>query len=65
MCDLLLIDVNEAARRMGVGRSFLYQHYIQNGDLPSIKLGNSRRVRVKDLEDFVSRLCSAAEAEDG
>jgi excisionase family DNA binding protein len=52
----LLIDVPEAARRLGLGRSFVYQRLIQTGQLRSIKVGGARRILVSDLEAFVANL---------
>jgi excisionase family DNA binding protein len=55
MCDALLLRVEEAARRLGLGRSATYL-LIQRGALPSIKVGGSRRIVVSDLVEFVQRL---------
>jgi excisionase family DNA binding protein len=51
----VLITVQEAARRLAIGRSHLYQ-LLQRGALPSIRIGRARRIRVSDLEEFVDRL---------
>jgi excisionase family DNA binding protein len=51
----MLITVPEAARRLAISRSHLYQH-LQRGTLPSVHLGRARRIRVMDLEAFVKRL---------
>jgi excisionase family DNA binding protein len=51
----VLITVPEAARRLAISRSHLYQH-LQRGTLPSVHLGRARRIRVMDLEAFVKRL---------
>ena len=56
----LLLTVEEAAHRLGIGRSHAYT-YVLRGDLESIKLGRSRRVPVQAIEDFVTKL----RAEDG
>jgi excisionase family DNA binding protein len=62
MSTELLLTVNEAARRLGLGRSFVYS-FIRRGDLPSVKIGGARRVLASDLEDFVCRL--RAQSDDG
>lgn len=49
----LLITVEEAARRLAVGRSHLYR-YLQCGQIRSIRLGRSRRVAVEDLAAFIN-----------
>ena len=51
----LLVDVREAARRLGLGRSLTYS-LIVKGKLPSVKIAGARRIAVADLEAFVSRL---------
>ncbi len=51
----MLITVPEAARRLAISRSYLYQ-YLQRGKLPSVRIGRARRIRVTDLEGFVERL---------
>lgn len=51
----VLITVPEAARRLAISRSYLYQ-YLQRGRLPSVCIGRARRIRVADLEAFVERL---------
>ncbi len=64
MCDQILVDVREAARRLGLGRSVVYQ-FIQRGSLPSLKIGGSRRIVVADLERFVERLREESASEMG
>lgn len=60
MCEQLLITVQEAARRLGLGRSHTYR-FIQTGALPSVKVGGARRVVVADLMLFVDRLKEQAD----
>lgn len=48
----LLIDVNEAARRLSVGRTTIFQ-LIASGELETIKVGRLRRVPVAALETYV------------
>lgn len=62
VCDEILITVAEAARRLSLGRSFVYQRFIQTGALRSIKVGGARRVLVSDLVEFVGRLREEEEA---
>ena len=57
----LLITVEEAARRLSIGRSHIYEE-IQRGTLRSVRIGRSRRILNRDLEAFiVSRLGDSAE----
>ena len=57
----LLINVEEAARRLGIGRSHIYR-YIESGRLRSVRLGRSRRISPHDLETFVEQIRSAGMA---
>ena len=51
--EKLLLTVEQAADRLGVARSHLYR-WLTTGELPSLKLGRSRRIPVAALERFVS-----------
>lgn len=51
----LLLTPEEAAKALRIGRTRLYA-LLADGTLPSIQIGHSRRVAMKDLEDFVRRL---------
>jgi len=53
----LLLTVDEAAHRLGIGRSHAYI-FVMKGELPSVKLGRNRRVLATDLEEFVMRMRS-------
>lgn len=48
----LLLTVEDAARRLAIGRSHLYE-LLRRGEIASIRLGRSRRVPVASLERFV------------
>ncbi len=61
MDEALLLTISEAAKRLSIGRSHAYA-YVMRGDLPSIKLGRSRRVSVEAVSAFIQRL-QAAECE--
>ena len=51
----MLITVDEAAMRLSIGRSHIYQQ-IQRGRLRSVRIGRSRRILERDLDAFVDRL---------
>jgi len=53
--DKLLLTVEEAARRLSIGRSHLYEHLLR-GSLRSVRIGRSRRISLCDLEAFIERL---------
>ncbi|HUY98619.1 MAG TPA: helix-turn-helix domain-containing protein [Verrucomicrobiae bacterium] len=48
----LLVDVREAARLLGCGRTFVYG-MIERGELPVVKLGRLTRIPVIGLEALV------------
>jgi len=53
-----LLTVDEAAQRLGIGRSHAYI-YVLRGELESVKLGRSRRVPAEAIDDFVKKLRSS------
>jgi excisionase family DNA binding protein len=50
--DKVLLTVAEAAKRLGLSKTFTYT-LVMSGDLESLKLGKARRVPVKALDEFV------------
>jgi len=59
--ERLLLTVPEAAMRLGLGRSLIYQ-LVMSGELASVKVGRARRVPVSALENFVERIAEEAKA---
>jgi len=53
--DQLLVTPEEAARRLSIGRTTIYE-LMSSGELKSVNIGRSRRVPVSSLSSFVSRL---------
>lgn len=51
----LLVTVEEAARRLSIGRTATYM-LVLRGELQSVKIGRTRRVVVKSLEAYVAKL---------
>jgi excisionase family DNA binding protein len=49
----LLLTVTEASQILAISRSKLYE-LLNSGHLPSVHIGRSRRIRMKDVEDFVN-----------
>jgi excisionase family DNA binding protein len=49
-----LVTLPAAAHLLGVSRSKLYE-LVAAGELPTVRIGRSRRVAVADLEEFVRR----------
>jgi excisionase family DNA binding protein len=64
--DELLLTVEEAARRLRIGRTLVYQ-LISSGKLESVKVGRLRRVPAECLPAYVATLRRArsSEAADG
>lgn len=50
----LLLTVVEAARRLGIGRTFMYE-LLASGQVDSVHVGRLHRVPVDALTDFVDR----------
>ena len=54
----ILLTVDEAAQRLGIGRSHTYI-YVLRGELESVKLGRSRRVPADAVQEFIKKLRSS------
>jgi excisionase family DNA binding protein len=52
----LLLTVVQAAEILSVGRSTVYE-LLYAKQLPSVKIGNCRRIKRSDLEAYVRDLC--------
>jgi excisionase family DNA binding protein len=48
-----LLTVVEAAHELGISRSKLYE-LLADGELPSVRIGRTRRISVTALEEFVA-----------
>ena len=57
--ELQLFTVIEVAALLGIGRSKVYE-LLYAGELKSVKIGGSRRVRYTDLGDYVRYLDDAS-----
>lgn len=53
MRDKLLLKVEDVAVLTSLSRSKIYQH-LADKSLPSVTIGRSRRVRVEDLDRWLS-----------
>ncbi|MFC4035830.1 helix-turn-helix domain-containing protein [Streptomyces polygonati] len=51
---LVALTVAEAARRIGISRTKLYE-YVSSGQIPSVKIGSLRRIPAEALAAFVAR----------
>lgn len=52
---LILLTVEEAARRLSIGRTTMYA-LIGTGEVASVPVGRLRRVPVSALHDYTARL---------
>jgi excisionase family DNA binding protein len=57
----LLLTVEEAAERLGIGRTLMYS-LIRTGEVCSVHIGRLRRVRLEDLERFAAGLAGNLDA---
>lgn len=51
----VLLQVREAAARLGVGRTTVFE-LIKEGKIASVLIGRSRRIPVGEVEAYVARL---------
>ena len=58
---LALLTVEEAARRLTIGRTFCYR-LISTGELESVPVGRLRRVPADAIPEYVARLRQAQRA---
>jgi excisionase family DNA binding protein len=52
--DRLLLTVEEAALRLGIGRSLAWR-LVRSGELPSVRLGRLVRIPERALEEWITR----------
>ena len=58
--DRLLLTVEEAAQRLGIGRSLAWR-MVRSGELPSVRLGRLVRVPERKLQAWLDRRCREGE----
>jgi excisionase family DNA binding protein len=51
----LLVTIEEAAHRLSIGRSHIYE-VMRRGRLRSLRIGRSRRIVERDLDAFIMEL---------
>ncbi|TDO35876.1 AlpA family transcriptional regulator [Kribbella sp. VKM Ac-2527] len=57
----LLLTVEEAAQRLGIGRTTVFG-LVKSGELESIPLGRLRRIPAECITEYIDRLRAAARA---
>jgi excisionase family DNA binding protein len=55
----VLVSIEEAVILLSLGRTEMYR-LVRSGDIPSVKVGRSRRVVVTALHDYVAQLLARA-----
>jgi excisionase family DNA binding protein len=55
MPERVLLTVEEAAERLGIGRTFAWK-LVRTGDLVSVQIGRLRRVHVDAVRAYAERL---------
>ncbi len=49
-----LLSIPEVCQELGMGRSWVYQR-LKSGEIPSIRLGHTIKVRRKDLQEYLEK----------
>ena len=62
MDDRILLTVDDAAVRLSMGRTLVYQKVL-SGEIASVKIGRSRRIPVMALTAYVERLREKAKSD--
>lgn len=57
---LVALTVEEAARRLGIGRTKLYE-YVSTGEIASVKIGSLRRIPAEAVNEFLTRQLGASD----
>ena len=52
--SLQLLSVQEVGELLGMGRSWVYNQ-IKSGEMPSVQLGGSLKVKREDLEEYIEK----------
>jgi excisionase family DNA binding protein len=62
--SLQLLSVQEVSELLGLGRSWVYQQ-IKSGEMPSVHLGGSVKVKREDLEQYIEKHRRSERDEEG
>ena len=52
-----LINIAEGARQLDIGITKIYE-LINKGDIPTLKIGTSRKIQQADLDAYIASLAS-------
>ncbi|MFD8704354.1 helix-turn-helix domain-containing protein [Kitasatospora sp. NPDC053057] len=56
---LVALTVEEAARRLGIGRTKMYE-FVVSGEIPSVKIGSLRRIPAEAVGAFLAKRLHSA-----
>ncbi|MBV9023169.1 MAG: helix-turn-helix domain-containing protein [Streptomycetaceae bacterium] len=56
---LVALTVEEAARRLGIGRTKMYE-FVASGEIPSVKIGSLRRIPAEAVGAFLAKRLRSA-----
>src|ERR687897_299746 len=59
-----LLSVQEVSEQLGMGRSWVYNQ-IRSGELPSVQLGGTVKIKREDLEQYIQRHHHSSFLEEG
>jgi excisionase family DNA binding protein len=62
--DHRLLSVLEVSEQLGMGRSWVYNQ-IRSGELPSVQLGGTVKIKREDLEQYIQRHHRSSFLEEG
>ncbi len=62
--DHRLLSVQEVSEQLGMGRSWVYNQ-IRSGELPSVQLGGTVKIKREDLEQYIQRHHHSSFLEEG
>ena len=51
----LFLTIEQAAEKLGMGRTWCYER-VHFGDIPSVKIGASRRIPVAEVDAYAARI---------
>jgi excisionase family DNA binding protein len=57
----LVLTMEQAARRLGIGRTLMYE-LVASGEVASVTIGRLRRIPARCLAEYVDRLITASPA---
>jgi excisionase family DNA binding protein len=49
-----LLSIPDLCQELGMGKSWVYRH-LRSGEIPSVKLGRSIKVKREDLEEYLEK----------